>query len=446
MDSVTSALSDQQVIARRSGRAARFISRRFLHFNSSLHRLRFCGIDPVQAKGSAFKGDKFAPGETPGGHVTVKASGSGKSRRAGYGSLQVCGSVWSCPVCSHKINAVRAADIAAAVAAWHNPLGPVPRQGPGRVVFLTLTMRHRKGQDLDVLWTSGISAAWGAATSGRAWVGDQSDYGVMIPRLVKTGKRAGEVVRSMRIGYARVVETTWGASGWHVHVHALLFVRRDITGREAVALGDSMFGRWSASLVAAGFDAPSLEHGVDVKLIGPHDANKVADYFSKNTFGGLAQAGRVGWEAAGGTGKSGRRGNRTPFRILQDLCSGEDYPLFERDVDLWWEWEQASKGKRQLTWSPWLRPYLELELELTDEEIAASELGGETVLRLRPDQFDAVVSVGAHELLDAVESDDDMTAAYAWLDEHLGYWRTSMEWGLSASGDWVEQVRVERVP
>ena len=44
-------------------------------------------------------------------------------------------------------------------------------------------------------------------------------------------------------------------------------------------------------------------------------------------------------------------------------------------AELWWEFEKASKGKRQLTWSRGLRQLLGLIQEKTDEEIAAEELG-----------------------------------------------------------------------
>lgn len=452
MSTLQPSLTPVQNAARQDRRAARYISRRFLHFNSSITRLRFCGVDPVQTKGnllgSTDSSGRFNGAEGHGGHVTVKATGTGPDRRAGYGSLQLCGSVWSCPVCSAKINTVRAADIGAAVSSWHAPVfGPQPKSGPlprGRVVFLTLTMRHRRGQELDDLWTRGVSAGWHASTAGSGWVADQADYGVWVPRTVKSGKDKGKVKWGFRIGYARVVETTHGKNGWHVHVHALLFVRGDMTVKEAFALGDSMFSRWSASLVAAGFTAPTLENGVDVRLIGPTDSTKVAEYFAKNTFAGQGNANKAGWEAAGGTGKSGRAANRTPFQILEDLCSGEDYPTYMKDLGRWWVWEKASKGKRQLTWSPWLRAELALADELTDDEIAASELGGSVVLRLRPEQFDAVVTAGAHQLLTAVEADDTMAAAYLWLDTHLGIWRTRTDFALVGE-EWTEVTIRERV-
>lgn len=387
--------------ARKARRRLRFDARRFLGFQSTLRRVRYCGRDSV-------KGVDGMAG------VTVMASGTGTGRRAGFGQVQHCGSCWSCPVCSHKINAVRAAEIADAVIAWH--------AAGNRIVFLTLTMRHNATQSLDDLWTHGVSAAWGRVTSGRPWKTDQETYGVRVDRLVKTGKRAGETVTEDRIGFARVVETTHGANGWHVHVHALLFVRGDISGKEAFALGDSMFARWRDSLVAAGFGAPTPVHGVDVRLVGPADAHAVAKYFEKNSYG-QDKAGKLGWEAAGGTGKSGskRFGNRTPFEILRDASAvgpADANGELNNDMAIWWEWETASKGKRQLTWSPWLRAMLFPEVEKTDEEIANEKLeGGEIVLRLRDAQWKAI-EPRADELLDAVEADDDMGAAYAWLAEH----------------------------
>ena len=401
MTTVTAPKLHAKDAARKGRRAARFNARRFLGFQSTLKRVRYCGRD-------AIKGPK-ATG------VAVKASGSGLERRAGLAGVQHCGSTWACPVCSHKINAVRATEIADAVSEWH-------ARG-GRIVFLTLTMRHHSKQALDDLWTNGVSAGWGRATSGRAWKTDQEAYGTVVPRLIKTGKKAGQTVHESRIGFARVVETTHGKNGWHVHVHALLFVRGDITGPEAFALGDSMFERWSDALRAAGFGAPTPTHGVDVRLVGPSDSTKVAEYFSKNTFAGKERAGQLAWEAAGGTGKSGskRFGNRTPFQILADAVesgpANADGELSE-DMALWWQWETASKGKRQLTWSPWLRALLAPDVaEKSDEDISNEDAGGEVVLQLRDAQW-RVIEPRAAELLDAVEADDDMSAAYAWLREH----------------------------
>lgn len=389
--------------ARKASRRARYDAQRFLHYESSVKRVRFCGRDSVD------------------GSVQVKATGSGVERRAGFGNLRRCGSTWACPVCSFKIAAQRSEEIAAAIAQWHKPaFGPQPEAGKrpqgGRIIFLTLTMRHKRGQRLDDLWTNGVSAGWHAVTSGRAWEADQRDYGVGVSRVVRSGAKAGKTVTKTRIGFARVVETTQGANGWHVHIHALLFVRGDITGEEALTLGDRMFGRWVPALTAAGFGSPSLRHGVDVRLMGPKDANRVSDYFTKSVYG-AENSKKAGWEAAGGRTKTANRkfGNRTPFQILEDARATGDAD----DLALWWEWEAASHGKRQITWSPWLRAALKLGVELTDEEIVAQDEGGEVVLTLQQFEFDAIAHC-QDALLDAVESDDDMTAARAFLVEKLG--------------------------
>ena len=53
------------------------------------------------------------------------------------------------------------------------------------------------------------------------------------------------------------------------------------------------------------------------------------------------------------------------------------------ELPIWWEWEKATKGKRLVIWSRGLRELLlGAEPELTDEEIAQAEVGGETVADL----------------------------------------------------------------
>lgn len=390
MSSLTPPVKPVDNTARRARRSARYAARRFLGFESSLRRVRFCGRDAVN------------------GGVTVKVSGTGEDRRAGFGQLQHCGSTWACPVCSHKISSARAQEIADAVQSWH-------RQG-GRIVFVTLTMRHNKSQRLDDLWENGVSAGWGKVTSGSGWKTDQAHFGTVVDRVVKSGKRAGEIVRETRIGFARVVEVTHGDKGWHVHIHALLFVRGDITPAQAMELGDRIYGRWAPALADAGFGTIHPVHGVDVRLLGPGDSDGISQYFAKSVYG-TANAKKVGWEAAGGSGKNGRLGNRTPFQILADASTTGDAD----DLALWHVWETVSHGKRQLTWSPWLRPMLALADEESDQELADKELDGKVVFNLRPDQFDAVYPV-ADQLLDLVEQDETLTLARLWLDEKLGVW------------------------
>lgn len=369
--------------ARHSRRSERFSARRILWDLSSIERVRTCGHHGI----------------LPDGNVAVKLTGTGSERRAGFSGVATCGSTWACPVCSQKIATQRAADLAAAVLAWH-VLG-------GRVLMVTLTMRHRKKQRLAELWDS-LSYAWGKVTSGRGWLTDSDLCGTVIPRVVKTGTRKGQTVNETKIGFARVVETTQGDNGWHVHIHALLFVRGDITEPESRMLADSMYGRWANALVAKGLTSPTLAHGVDVRLVGLDDALLLGDYFSKSVY----TAEKAGWEVAGGSGKKAGNGNRTPFQILADVVKNGDAD----DLSLWWEWEKASHNRRQLTWSAGLREMLALGDEKTDEEITEEELGGDVVLTLDAPTF-AAIRHTSETLLDLLEK-ETLEIAQKWLDQY----------------------------
>jgi hypothetical protein len=276
--------------------------------------------------------------------------------------------------------------------------------------MLTLTMRHRRGQRLDDLWDS-LSHAWGKVTSGRGWKDDQAVFGTPIPRLIKSGARKGQTVTESRIGFARVVETTHGSdNGWHVHIHCLLFVSGDMSDAGLVTLSESMFGRWVPALVSKGLTAPSLAHGVDVRVVSAGDAAALGDYFSKNVY----TAEKAGWEVAGGSGKKAARGNRTPFQILADVVAVGDAD----DLAIWWEWEKASHNRRQLTWSAGLRELLALGDEKSDEEIAEEELGGDVVMMLTAREY-MVIRWHSEQLLELLET-STVARAHAWVGSLVG--------------------------
>lgn len=298
-------------------RSRRYERRGLLWAESSLKRVRHCGRVP-----------------TGGAGVAVRLRGE----VAGFAGVQSCGSVWSDPVCNAKIMSRRAVEIGAAVASWQG-LG-------GRVAFATFTMRHFAGQSLAGLWDA-LSKGWAAVTSGRQWLAEKARHGI--------------------VGLLRVVEVTLGSNGWHVHIHALLFLSAKVTPVTLFDLHDSMFGRWSRSLVRQGLAAP-LALGQDVHLVtGPAD-RALADYFTKATDSAHA----VGLELTHSQGKRARSVHKTstPWALLDRIQEGDADAL-----DLWHAWETGSKGRRQLTWSVGLRDLLHLRAEKSDEDIAAEELG-----------------------------------------------------------------------
>lgn len=343
-------------------RKRRYLGRSILWQESRLKRVRDCGRVAV----------------TPGGSVAVRL----RAGVAGFAGLATCGSVWADPVCNAKVMARRALEIGAAVELWQ-------AQG-GRVGFVTLTMRHRKGQRLLTLWDA-LQKAWRRVTTGKAWLADREAYGVA--------------------GWLRVVEVTYGKNGWHVHVHALAFLDAGLVDPDLAGLHGAMFKRWSAGLASSGVGRP-LMVGQDAKLLtGAADAD-LARYFTKSVHGGH----RVGLEFTASQTKAVRsaHGTRAVWGLLDDVIDLGDAD----SLDLWHEWERTSKGRRQLTWSQGLRDRLGLTAEQSDESIAGEELGSkdDELVLLTAAGWSVIVG-GLHMagLLDVAEK-QGLTGVRSFLD------------------------------
>jgi hypothetical protein len=309
----------------------------------------------------------------------VRLSEAGDRRVAGYAGLASCGSVWACPVCAAKVAAERSAELRAVLRAV--------LEAGGSASLMTFTMRHTRADRLADCW-SAVSAAWGRVTSGKQWQADQAAGGML--------------------GWARVVEVTDGANGWHVHVHVLVCWDRPVSEAFAAHVGARMWGRWSRALGRRGFDSvvladdyDEMRGGLNVRMATLDDS--LADYFTKLAF-----------EVTGAHAKEGRAGGRTPFEILADAVMGE-----AASIDRWWEWEAASKDRRQLTWSGGqynLRRLAGLGRERTDAEIAEEELGGDDVLALDANTWGVLRgSRLALDLLEVVEL-AGVAAGAGWLE------------------------------
>ncbi|MGW9292337.1 hypothetical protein ACWGRN_29925 [Streptomyces albidoflavus] len=363
---------------------------------SALPRTRGCQRVGTQAAGSA----------------SLVAGGLGNERTSGFSGLASCGSVWACPYCAEKILAGRKEELNDALGR-HVALG-------GKVAMVTLTMRHRDGQALADLW-NGVSKAWGAATSGRGWEAGHAQFGSVMARQITKGARKGEWVMEPRIGFVRVAEVTHGANGWHVHVHAALFLGGHVTADDVDNLGRSMFQDWRAALLENGFDAPIANSGgLDAKLweFGSKD-DRLSKYLTKNAYCSTVE--KAALELARPDLKSARGGNRTPFEILAEIV---DRSLGTRDLALWHEWERASKGRRQMTWSTGLRTWLRFGPELTDQQLAEDAIDGEILAVVEREGLVVLAELKLHaELRIAARSDDDGSAARRFLTEHRIAWR-----------------------
>lgn len=291
---------------------------------------RFAGCQRWKAPGSA------------GGHVIWQGQGSAR-----WGGLQDSHSVWSSPVSSVKIAGQRQLETSRALTTW-------TEQESHQALFLTLTLRHHAGQSLQELWDA-ISKCWDAITNSPAWrgnakmVGDKTEFGIE--------------------HYIKATEVTHGRNGWHVHLHVLLLVSRELNEDQVDRLRARLLQRWTNRAVKIGLEAPSSDRGIDLKLATTSDdAEKMASYLVKGQVEGLDQSSVSHELASGMVSKGGRNGNRTPFQVLEQIAEKET----PRDLAIWQEWERVSVGRRQLTWSRGCKADLGVD-ELTDAEISEAE-------------------------------------------------------------------------
>jgi len=262
---------------------------------------------------------------------------------AGYSGLESCGSVWVCPVCSAKIMLKRGLELAAGVDWWTT-------QG-NRVLLATNTVQHHGGHKLaDSL--AALTYAWSRVTSGTSWVRDREALGLL--------------------GYARALEVLHNVrNGWHPHNHSLLFVSDAVGPSEAARFEAGIFGRYRTALQRKGFDALPIGQRVDL-VTRDTAGDKLGPYLTKMSGADRTLGQSLGFELTGSQSKTGRSIGRTQWTLGASAAEGN-----LRDQRHWREFEKATHGKRQLSWSKGLRDALRLGVEQSDDAIAAEAIGTE---------------------------------------------------------------------
>lgn len=298
-------------------RSARWDARGFLWDWSSVPRCRKCGRVTVSADG----------------RVGVRADG----QSVGFAGLSTCGSVWVCPVCNSRIQAVRRLEVGVALANLH--------ANGGGAAFGAITVRHHAGQRLDGLL--------GALTYG-------------IARIARDKKVAQLRSDMGHLGRVQALELTIGAAGWHPHRHPLVMFETPPTAEKLTELHMAEFRAFRAGVVKKGYSSP-LDVAQVLMPVRPN-SEALGEYFTKSGYSFDA----AGWEMTSTQTKRARRSkSRTPWQLLDSarLLGDAD------DLDLWNEYEQATRGKRALTFSRGLRDLLGVGVEATDEQIADEEIG-----------------------------------------------------------------------
>jgi hypothetical protein len=248
---------------------------------------------------------------------------------AHFSGLQICKSVWHCPICAAKISERRREEVARLVKK-HIEAG-------GAVYMSTYTIRHDRYDDLSDL-VARFLAARRKMRQGRRGMALRKDFAVL--------------------GTVSVLEVTWSAeNGWHPHQHELVFVEGELdTDRYETA------ARAAWTDAAEAYSLTMNEHGFDLK----RTYGAVADYIAKY---GHEPAVEHPWgvesELTKGHIKQGRQDvHYTPFALLSAIADGVTRfePLFQ-------EYARVFKGRKQLNCSPGLKSRY-AEEEKSDEELA----------------------------------------------------------------------------
>lgn len=274
--------------------------------------------------------------------------------KAYYHGLQVCASVWSCPVCAAKITERRRAELVAASAT-------AKAQG-WKVMLVTLTVPHGLGDDLDSMLDQ-MQKAYGKLRSDRAGIAFRKSIGL--------------------IGTIRALEVTHGDNGFHPHFHVLYFIKPEfqITPNE-VEFG--LCGLWQKACVTVGLPRPDSTHGCRVD-----DGSWAAAYCSK---WGLESE-----MTKGHTKTSKGKNGRSMWDLLRSVLADKSD---KQSAAIFITYAKAFHGRRQLYWSNGLRKLLAV-VEKSDEEVAHEQAEDPAVVlaEFTDEQWRAVYSSRSEALL-----------------------------------------------
>jgi hypothetical protein len=310
------------------------------------------------------------------------------SDRAAFHKVQLCGSVWTCPTCSRKINLGRQAQIQRAYDLFQQAKA-------SDVLMVTFTVPH----------------GWSDKTADTLAMLKEADGGYLQKSWgYRTVMGYSRTVKGVKVrvpstldyvGRISATEITYGKNGAHPHLHQLWFFDRRLKAAEVEALRALLFKEWKAACVAVGLPAPvefappprpgarGKPLGVDVRR-----ALSAAEYLSK--FGSERTWGPEK-EMASAHAKKSTKG-RTPFQLLFDSAQGD-----AAAGDLFRDFAAATLGRHQLEFSHSLRRRLEElgvdDLDASDIELAQQLADESTRLgQLTDAEFEALCNLRPQDL------------------------------------------------
>jgi hypothetical protein len=262
--------------------------------------------------------------------ITIKLSGNDvHNPNASYGGLQTCESIWACPVCAARIAVEKGQDILKALE-WAKRENLAP-------VMVALTARHHAGMQLS--WFKDLfKGSWEMFSSGRRWKHFKKKFGIK--------------------HYIVNREVTRGDSGWHYHMHLLLFLD---FGELKAAAADSLQAELEAYWIHC-LETHGLEGLPEIALHVSAHGNVGQSYLTKIGITINEKDGRLEYEMTSSETKSGQ----SIWDILRHSYYGD-----ESASALYIEFIEAMQDTNFITFSHGLADLLE-NIELPESESVAS--------------------------------------------------------------------------
>ncbi len=311
--------------------------------------------------------------------------------RAGYKGVMTCGIPSTCPICGAKIAEHRRAELAMAV--------KVARSRGFVTALASLTMSHHYGDDMGVL-LGDLRLMFRKIKRLAAWAHMVEVYGVLI---------GGKKQLSAMTGF----ENTWSdLNGHHPHLHPLFILA---AGSDVAAFQCDLRDLWYTvrKLGWSGGTPDNLDAWERGCTVTSNDGD-VAEYVNKF---GRPPRWDVDKELASLHNKRGRGpGGRSRHYTMRELliCYSGSGDMFYGSP--WLQYAVAMRGRHLLQWSPGLRVFLGLGVELSDEEVAASGDDLERdLLALGADLWHLLCVSGKRGDLLSVASAGDSDLVLAWL-------------------------------
>lgn len=270
------------------------------------------------------------------GKLTVDLLRSPDGKRASFANLQTCCSVWDCKVCAWRISEIRREELTNATNKWI--------QAGNTILMATYTIQHRLNTRLRNQ-VKQLKEARRNFKSGRAWQSIKEDYHIQ--------------------GSITATEVTFGANGWHTHLHELLFLEGGrLEDDNFNALTNRLRHRWQAKLKDVGAMTDYV-HGVDLQ----NSDQYVSEYIAKFGHEPVTETWGMNREITkAATSKTSKHGI-TPrgFLLLYSEGIQEAGLLFR-------EYSRYFKGIKQLVWSKGLSQLLGMD-EIREDAKLHRELG-----------------------------------------------------------------------